>query len=195
GGGSVAVGSRRGAFGVWGGGFPPLATFAFFVLVVACLYWARPVLIPIALALLITFTLLPAVVALQKRNVPRTPAVLIVVCFATLVVGGALWLVGSQIVQLVSELPTYQDNLAKRIAEVRKTSSNSVLANLQQFVHEVTAAATGSPSTEQAPLPDNAITVRVAEQFAVSRLAGLLHSVQPVAEPVLTAGLVVVLVV
>jgi predicted PurR-regulated permease PerM len=179
----------------WQQAIPRLATFAFFVLVVACLYWARPVLIPIALAVLITFMLVPAVAALQRRGVPRTPAVLAVVCFATVLVAGALWLVGSQVVQLIAELPTYQDNVANRISEVRTNSRDSVLANVQQFVHEVTAAATGNVSTEQTPPEDNAITVRVAEQFAVSRLAALLHSVQPVAEPVLTAGLVVVLVV
>jgi predicted PurR-regulated permease PerM len=34
-------------------------TFAGFVLVVAALYWAQPVLVPIALAMLITFVLTP----------------------------------------------------------------------------------------------------------------------------------------
>jgi len=188
--------SARATLSAWQQAIPRLATFAFFVLTVACLYWARPVLIPVALALLITFMLVPAVAALQRRGVPRTPAVLLVVSLATVILGGALWLVGSQVVQLLAELPAYQDNVSKRIADVRKNSSGSTLLNVQQFVHEVTAAATGSPSTAQVPpQEDNAITVRVAEQFAVSRLAALLHGVQPVAEPVLTAGLVIVLVV
>jgi predicted PurR-regulated permease PerM len=187
--------SARATLSAWQQAMPRLATFAFFVLVVACLYWARPVLIPIALAVLITFMLVPAAAALQRRGVPRTPAVLVVVCLATIVLGGALWLVGSQVVQLIAELPTYQNNVAKRVTEVRKNSSGSVLVNLQQFVHEVTAAAAGTSPAEQAAPQDNAITVRVAEQFAVSRVAALLHSVQPVAEPVLTAGLVIVLVV
>jgi predicted PurR-regulated permease PerM len=187
--------SARATLSAWQQAIPRLATFAFFVLIVACLYWARPVLIPIALALLITFMLVPAADALQRRRVPRVPAVLIVVCFATIVLSGALWLVGSQVVQLIAELPTYQDNVAKRVTEMRKNSSGSILANLQQFVHEVTAAATGNSASQQAAPQDDAITVRVAEQFAVSRAAALLHSIQPVAEPVLTAGLVIVLVV
>ncbi len=172
-----------------------MAAFACFVLVAACLYWARPVFIPVALALLITFMLAPVVAALQRRGVPRTPAVLLVVVLVTLVLTGAVWLVGSQVVQLLAELPTYQDNVAKRVAEVRRNSSGTVLVKVQEFVHEVAAAAAGSTASEQVTPEDNAVTVRVVEQFAVSRLATLLHGVQPVAEPVLTTGLVIVLIV
>ena len=61
---------------------PTLATFVLLVLAVACLYWARPVLIPVAVAILLTFMLGPAVSLLQRRGLSRTPAVLIVVTFA-----------------------------------------------------------------------------------------------------------------
>src|SRR5437868_3948221 len=84
-----------------------LATFVLLVLSVACLYWARPVLIPIAAAVLVTFMLGPAVTALQRRHVPRSAAVLIVIMAAGLLLCGAVWLVGSQVVQLLAELPAY----------------------------------------------------------------------------------------
>src|SRR6516225_6592002 len=48
------------------------------VLVTACLYWARQVLIPVALAVLLTFILTPAVSALQRRGLGRVFSVMIV---------------------------------------------------------------------------------------------------------------------
>ena len=44
----------------------PWVTFAGFVLVVVVLYWAQTLLIPIALAVLLTFVLAPAVSRLQR---------------------------------------------------------------------------------------------------------------------------------
>src|SRR5437868_1014682 len=174
---------------------PTLATFVIFVLAVGCLYWARPVLIPVALALLLTFMLGPAVASLQRRGLPRTPAVLIVVTLAGVVLAGALWLVGSQVVQLLAELPSYQENVAKRVAEVREKGSGTLLRNVQAFVHEIAAAATGPPQTQQAIEADQAVTVRVVERVAASSIASWVRGLQPVAEPILTTGLVIVLVV
>jgi len=85
---------------------PTLATFVLLVLAIACLYWARPVLIPLALAVVISFMLSPAVALLQRRGLARTPAVLVVATLAAIVLAGVLWIVGSQVVQLLAELPT-----------------------------------------------------------------------------------------
>jgi predicted PurR-regulated permease PerM len=179
----------------WQRMLPTLATFVLTVLAIACLYWARPVLIPVAVALIFTFMLGPAVTLLQRRGLPRTPSVLVVATLAFVVLAVALWLVGSQVVQLLAELPTYQDNVAKRIAEVRAQGNGTLLRNVQQFVHEVTAAATGPAQAPHTTEADNAVTVTVVERAAASSIAAWAHSLQPVAEPVLTAGLVIVLVV
>jgi predicted PurR-regulated permease PerM len=53
-------------------------TFAGCVLVVVVLYWAQAVLVPIALAILLTFVLTPPVTWLQ-RWIGRIPAVLAMV--------------------------------------------------------------------------------------------------------------------
>src|SRR5262245_32867463 len=174
---------------------PTLATFVLVVLAIACLYWARPVLIPIAVAFLVSFMLGPAVTLVQRRGLPRVPSVLIVVTIAGIVLSAALWVVGSQLVQLLAELPEYQENVAKRITEVREKGSGTLLANVQRFVHEVTAAATGPAQTPQQVEADQAVTVRVVERAAVSSIAAWIHSLLPVAEPILTSGLVIVLVV
>src|SRR5688572_16132382 len=102
---------------------PALATFALIALVVGCLYWARAVLIPVAVATLLTFILGPLVTLLQRRGLPRAAAVTGVVVVSCVLLSAALWLVGSQVVQLLAELPAYQDNVAKRVADVREQGS------------------------------------------------------------------------
>jgi len=56
----------------------PWVMFAGGVLIIAVLYWAQAVLVPFALALLLTFVLTPPVNWLQ-RWVGRIPAVILVV--------------------------------------------------------------------------------------------------------------------
>jgi predicted PurR-regulated permease PerM len=57
--------------------------------VVTSLYWAQAVFIPAALAVFLSFVLAPAVTALQRRWLGRTPAVFLVVLMAALALGGA----------------------------------------------------------------------------------------------------------
>jgi predicted PurR-regulated permease PerM len=173
---------------------PALGTFVLVVLVVSCLYFARPVLIPVAVATLLTFMLGPAVAFLHRRGLPRTPAVLLVVAFSTVVLVSALWMVGSQVVQLLADLPAYQENVAKRVTEVRQGGSGELLRNVRRFVHEIATAATGPPATPHESANDEAITVRVVEQ-AGSSVATWLRGLQPVAEPFLLAAGVFVLLV
>src|SRR5438552_4032418 len=60
----------------------PLIVFGTVVLVTASLYWARDVLIPIALATLLTFLLNPVANALQRWGFGRAGSVLVVVVLA-----------------------------------------------------------------------------------------------------------------
>jgi hypothetical protein len=60
----------------------PLITLSSCVLVIGCLYWGQAILIPMALAILITFVLGPVVSALRRIGLPQTLAVLLVVILA-----------------------------------------------------------------------------------------------------------------
>ncbi len=184
----------RSTISAWKGMMPALATFVLIVLVVGCLSWASPVLIPVAAATLLTFMLGPAVSFLCRRGLPRTPSVLLVVACCSILLSIAFWMVGSQLVQLVADLPAYQENVAKRVTEVREHGSGNLLQNVRRFVHEVSVAATGPVNTPQAAAADEAITVRVVEH-AGSSVAIWLRQLQPVAEPFITgAGVFVLLI-
>ena len=79
--------------------FTILATLA---LVIGFLYYASRVLIPVALAVLFTFILLPVVQWLQRRKVPRSLAALMAVLGACLVVGGVGWLLTAELQSLAA---------------------------------------------------------------------------------------------
>src|SRR5512133_1447861 len=96
----------------------PWVTFAGGVLVVAVLYWAQAVLVPFALAILLTFILAPPVTWLQ-RWVGRVPAVLLVVSLVFAALGLAGWGLTRQMDRLVQDLPGYRVNIRAKIADVR----------------------------------------------------------------------------
>ena len=93
-------------------GFSQLGTF---VLVVAVLYFAQDILIPLALALLLTFLLAPLVDRLQGWGVPGVVSVALTTALAFLLVGGLTFVVVSQTVDLVEELPRYRSQLRQNL--------------------------------------------------------------------------------
>src|SRR5436309_9725693 len=76
--------------------------------IVAALYFAKAIFLPLALAVLLTFLLAPAMRQLRSWGVPRVPAVALVVAFACAVFLGVGALVGQQMTQLAHKLPEYQ---------------------------------------------------------------------------------------
>jgi len=79
--------------------------------VIAVLYFARAILIPVALALTLNFLLAPAVLYLHRFRLRRVPAVIIVVVLATAILGGIGWIMASQLVRIAEQLPDYRVNL------------------------------------------------------------------------------------
>ena len=92
----------------------PWVIFAGCVLVVVLLDWAEPVLLPVAVALLLTFLLNPWVNGLQ-RWIRRGPAVVLVV---TVTIGAMTllgWGLARQMTSLASDLPGYRENIRQKI--------------------------------------------------------------------------------
>src|SRR5258705_10255641 len=75
------------------------------VVVVCGLYFAREVLIPITLSVLLSFLLAPLVQMLRRLHMGQLPSIFIAVLFAlaSLLALGAL--IGAQLVQLAGDLP------------------------------------------------------------------------------------------
>jgi predicted PurR-regulated permease PerM len=94
-------------------------------IVITGLFVAREVLLPLALAILLSFVLTPALLFLRRLKVPRVVGVAIVVAFAFALIFGLGWLMSQQATQLAGDLPRYQHVLAEKISALRNSAAGS----------------------------------------------------------------------
>jgi predicted PurR-regulated permease PerM len=106
-------------------------------LVIACLYLAQAVLIPVALAILLTFLLGPLVSALQRMGLGRVPAVAVVIFLTLVVLASIGWVATTQVKSLAAELPKYRHNIREKVRDLRGIGKDSALENIQKTVEEV----------------------------------------------------------
>jgi AI-2E family transporter len=101
---------------------PDLATLVmivFGVVIIAALYLAREVLIPITLAILLSFVLGPVVGLLRRIHVPRFAAVLLAVVLALTIFAGLGSIIGVQIASLAPDIPAYASTIGRKIDAVQ----------------------------------------------------------------------------
>lgn len=170
-------------------GWASLRVLITLVLVVAVLYLAKEVVMPLALAVLLTFILSPIVLALQRFGLKRVYAAVLTVILALAVIGLLGWGVGIQVERLATELPQHKEKIRQKIGSLR--GNGGVLDDLLEMAREVTEAPPRpQPGAEGQPQP-----VVVAQPSKESSLGQVLQAVAPVLEPLAMAGLVVILVV
>ncbi len=121
------------------------------VLVIASLYWARAILMPLALALMLTFLLQPIVAALHRRGLNHMTAVVLVVMLLGLGLVAVGGMVIMQFSSLAAELPSYRDNLKHKIDDLQNVSKGGVLEKIQETFAELTKQFDHSPPSTAAP--------------------------------------------
>jgi predicted PurR-regulated permease PerM len=104
-------------------------------LIVAGLFFARDVLIPIALAILLSFLLTPVVTRLERMGLNRIGSVLAVVTVGFLVLGMIGWIVAGQIIDLARDLPSYQDNIHNKVVQLR--GSGGAFSDAKKVVDQI----------------------------------------------------------
>ncbi|MGE3538742.1 MAG: AI-2E family transporter [Candidatus Tectimicrobiota bacterium] len=170
-----------------------LAGFMAFILLIACLYWAQTILIPVALAFLLTFLLQPVVALLQRLGLRRTPAVLLVVLMAGLVVVGIGWVVTAQVTRLAHDLshdPSYQAHIKHKLADIRGVRKSAFLDSVQNTINGIITELT---PTEAATGPQTPPRVLVREGSSPFALIQTLLA--PLLGPLGAAAFVLVLVI
>ena len=95
------------------------------VVVVGVLYFARDVLVPIVLAVLMSFVLAPLIALLQRLRCPRILAVFLVVLAAFSVLFALGGLMAARVNQLASDLPVYQSTLREKIQALRGAATGT----------------------------------------------------------------------
>src|SRR5690242_18048290 len=85
------------------------------VLVIGVLRWAREVIIPVSIAVLLTFILSPVVNSLRRRGLGRPTSVIITVICAFALLGTAGTIITLQFRGLANDLPKYRQNILHKI--------------------------------------------------------------------------------
>jgi predicted PurR-regulated permease PerM len=166
----------------------PWVTFAGCVLVVVVLYLAQAVFVPLALAILLTFVLTPAVTWLE-RWVGRVAAVLVMVTLVFTVVGLAGWGLARQMDHLAEDLPRYRTNIRAKIADVRGAGKGGSVEKLQDTIEGIKT----DLGKSDAPRGTMARPVVVTSE-QVAGFSGFAW-LAPIVGPVGTAGLVMAMVI
>jgi predicted PurR-regulated permease PerM len=94
-----------------------------FLSICAILYFGQEILIPIVLAVLLSFLLSPLVRMLQKIRVPKTLAIIVVVFLAFAVLFGIAGLVATSLTNLAGDLPRYESNLREKARNLKFATS------------------------------------------------------------------------
>jgi predicted PurR-regulated permease PerM/methanogenic corrinoid protein MtbC1 len=182
----------------------PRISFLTLALITAALYFGRDVLIPLALAILISFILTPSVQRLQKMRLGRVPSVLLVVILAFGGIAGLTWMMGAQIVDFAETLPRYEQNIRAKAAALRGGGASALSQAKQTVEHlqeEIGIASPSAPTTPASRLEGKSrvpasspVPVTVVEPPATP-LTVLRTTLFPLLGPLGTAGLVIIFVI
>ena len=179
-----------------------LTTILVVVTTVGALYFGREVLVPIALALLLSFVLAPLVRRLQSWHFPRIAAVSIVGLFAFSTIFGLGAFMVSQVSQLANDLPRYQSTLTDKIQSLQGAvagtgpleRASDVLKDLKKEIDRSGSVPPAEPSLSGQVQPSRPIPVEVRQPDpgALQVLAAL---IEPLIHPLTTTGIVVIFVI
>jgi predicted PurR-regulated permease PerM len=143
------------------------------------LYLARDVLIPLALAILLSFLLAPVVRRLESWRLGRIASTFIAVVIGFSLIGGVGWIAAGQALSLAAKLPEYRENITEKIRAVRAPQEGTIgkaAEAIEQLENEAGPSSDPLPVTETPP----------------TAFAALGELVQPFVKPIGTALAVIV---
>jgi len=172
-------------------------------LIIAALYFGREILVPVALAVLLSFVLAPFVMRLHSWRVPRTVSVLVVVLIGFSIIFSLGGLMVSQATHLAGKLPGYQQTLSDKIESLRGLMGGSgTLEQASEVLKELRTELQHQDATDQSagglarqptdkpiPIP---VEVRQPDPGALTTLGKI---IQTLLSPLTTTGIVVIFVV
>lgn len=132
-----------------------------FVAICAILYAGSEILIPVALAILLSILLAPVVTGLQRLYLPKTLAAIMTVIMAALVVAVVTGLVASAVTNLAADLPAYQTSLREKTHSLKSMTTGGgtleraagVLESLRKELDRPDQAARPAAAEPVKPVP------------------------------------------
>ena len=166
--------------------------------VLAGLYFGRELLVPLALAALLTFMLSPLITRLQ-RWLGRVGSVLCVVAMMFTVTGAIGWVLTRQTVDLVNRLPDYKENIRTKLRSIQ-FPQDGPFSRLSDTLDELKKDLPGNTETqlESDAAKTETAEARQATQVEVvngedKRVQFMREVVSPILGPLGSAALVLLL--
>lgn len=180
-----------------------VATAILAAIIVMVLYFGREIIIPIALAILLSFVLAPLVGLLQRVRIPRGLAVVSVVIIAFALIFAMGSLLATQLTQLAGDLPRYQSTISEKIQSFRDTTAgrgtleraSGMLKDLSKELDKPKEAATAlGAGTSPKATPPKPVPVEVLQPDP-GALQSLQSLISPLLHPLATTGIIVIFVI
>src|SRR5271163_1693933 len=174
--------------------------------VIAILYFAREVFVPITLAVLLSFLLAPAVRWLRRLRMGRVTAVGFTVLFAFTAIAGFAAVVVGEVSSLAQQLPEYRYNLQTKIRSLpgmvpgggvfRRATEMFRELNRELSNAEAQGAAKSAPSatgaSETPPIKPIPVQIQAPEPGPLQIVQSIIG---PLLQPMAAGGLVIVFVI
>jgi predicted PurR-regulated permease PerM len=173
--------------------------------VVALLYFARELLIPLAFAIILSMVLKPVVSALGKLRLGRVPSAILVMVAATASVGGISWVIFNQMVEVAVQLPQYKANIARKLDAINAPGSSALgraADSVKELGKQLTRPAFSPASDGPAPadrkgrrISSNPATGPLGVQIVTepgNELQYLKDLIQPFVQPLAVFGMVLI---
>jgi predicted PurR-regulated permease PerM len=145
----------------------------------AILYFAKEVLLPLALAILFAFLLAPVVERLERLRLARLPATLAVALLALALIVSIGTVAGMQAVSLAAKLPEYRHTIAQKIRALRAPKQDTTLGRAAKALKDI----------EQEAQPEKPLAVK---ETPASAYEEVVRYATPLAKPLAMALAVVV---
>ncbi len=173
------------------------------VVLVAALYFGREVLIPITLAVLLSFLLSPLVELLRRAWLGRVLSVILAVVLALGVILGLGTAIGSQVAELARDIPQYQTTIEHKVTRLRDATLGRLADKIKSLGNQMIGSGVGAgaaPPQASSPAPAGAAphplqqkpVPVVVTQPTMSALQIGEKVVSPVLSPLATTGIILV---
>jgi predicted PurR-regulated permease PerM len=161
----------------------PLIAFASLILGIAALYLARSIIIPVVLAVLLTFILSPLVIALQRRGLGRFFSMLVVVVLTFSLLAGLIFAFLFELRGLGADLPKHKKEIIAKIEQLQEAGNASWLDDVTATVNDIHDRLYGASDQNAVPVKLETSHLPILQSVAGSAL-----------ELLVTAGFIIVLV-
>ena len=171
-----------------------LVPLAYLFGILSVFVWAKEFLLPLILAVLISFLLAPVVSRLERWRFPRAIAVLSVVAIVFAVIGLLCSTLSLQALDVVNALPKYRENIRARWEAIQKGPPgplNLAFQNLDALITDLGKVSASAGGAEKPAISK----VQIVSSGTEDIVAILKNSLMPVAAPIGEVALVFVLVV